>query len=64
MGGTLLNGNFPGGIFLEPYCDYKSKSFIYIKSIMGLLRIRNQQRIIYNKVLDNRVKTGAPSIYI
>ena len=34
----------------------------YISSNMALLIARNCQRIIYNKVLENRVKTSLPSI--
>ena len=38
------------------YCVYNSKSFAYINSNMALLRVRNHQKIIHNKVLDNWTK--------
>ena len=46
------------------YCDYDDALITYINSNMGLLRVRNHQTIIYNKVLDNRARmANDPSTY-
>ena len=36
------------------YCNYSDISMIYINSNMALLKVRNHDMIIYNKVLNNR----------
>ena len=46
------------------YFSYNSKSLIHINSNMALLRVRNHLWIIYKNILDNRAKTGAPSMFI
>ena len=40
------------------YCDNNDISMVYINSNMALLRVRNQEMIICNKVLDNRARLG------
>ena len=45
------------------YNDDNDASVKFIYCMMTLLRVRNYKRITSNKNFDNRIKSGAPSIY-
>ena len=45
------------------YNDDNDASIKFIYCMMTLLRVRNYKRITNNKIFDNGIKSGAPSIY-